>query len=43
LFTAIIVAAAAIAIAIAPPETIDAILGDFFTWFRYFAGPVRRG
>jgi hypothetical protein len=32
-----------IVVMIAWPDTVNAVLDDFFTWFRYFAGPIRRG
>jgi|GEM_PF-2388434 hypothetical protein len=38
-----IVIAIAIGAIIAWPEAAGAILDDFYTWFRYFAGPIRRG
>ncbi|HET6379121.1 MAG TPA: hypothetical protein VFG05_12575 [Methylocella sp.] len=37
------VAIAAIGLVIAWPGPARAIFDDFTTWFRYFAGPIRRG
>ena len=43
LFITFFVVAAAIAVMVAGPEAVSAIVEDAIHWFHYFAGPIRRG
>jgi hypothetical protein len=43
LFAALLVIVAGIGAKLAWPEAVNAVFDDFYTWFHYFAGPIRRG